>query len=290
MTMKLFKLKTKIRRAAVKTMNLNRPTAFPFITGDGFRSFAEHFFDEISNFEPGMVRNGDVIFVRGDFLHEFFKTKHPLIKDRYLLISNNGDTNITPIYEKYLDDKIIHWFGQNVTFNHEKITPTPIGLTNTFCNHIGTLAEFKKIIEETRKNEKNNAMTYGFSLISHSERLAIHTSLSQHKNAREVGRRSQSDYFKEISKYKFIVSPEGNGADCHRTWEAIYLNIVPIVKKSCFTEYFRNLGLPILVVNDWKELESFDELFLAKKYEELKSRFGHPAMCMSYWMDLVFNS
>lgn len=287
MFMKLFRIKTKIRRTVVRKMNLNRPTAYPFITGDGFRALAEHFFDEVSNLDPEMVREGDTVFVRGDFLHEFFRTKHPLIKNPYTLISNNGDANITSDYEKYLDDKIIRWFGQNVKFNHEKITPTPIGLTNTFCNHLGTLSEFRKIIRETKLDEKKNAMTYGFSLISHAERLAIHTTLFQHKNAHEIGRRSQSEYFREISKYKFIVSPEGNGADCHRTWEAMYLHVVPIVKRSCFTEYFKSLGLPMLLVDDWKELESFDELFLAKKYEELKSGFDQTALYMSYWLDLV---
>ncbi len=30
-------------------------------------------------------------------------------------------------------------------------------------------------------------------------------------------------------QYSFWLSPRGNGIDCHRTWEALYLDVIPIV-------------------------------------------------------------
>lgn len=285
--MKFFRLKTWIRRTLVRKMNLNRPTAYPFITGDGFRALAEHFFDEVSDLDPLRVNDRDIIYVRGDFLREFFKTKHPHIRNSYILISNNGDTNITEDYGVYIDEKIIHWFGQNFLFSHPKMTPTPIGLTNTFSNHIGTLSDFQSIMRQTASGAKKPGMTHGFSLISNAERLTLNTMLRGHKNAHEIERKSQSDYFREIANYQFLVSPEGNGADCHRTWEALYLGIIPIVKRSHFTEYFKSLGLPMIMVSDWKEINSFDEAFLSQKYAEMKAGFDHPAIYMEYWMDRV---
>ena len=54
---------------------------------------------------------------------------------------------------------------------------------------------------------------------------------------------------KELASYKFAISPEGNGIDCHRTWECLYLGVIPIVKNSNPMSYFKEL--PILFVDDY---------------------------------------
>jgi hypothetical protein len=53
-------------------------------------------------------------------------------------------------------------------------------------------------------------------------------------------------------EYKYIISPLGNGLDCHRTWEAIILGCIPIVKKSGLDPMYE--GLPVLIVNDWSDI------------------------------------
>lgn len=35
-----------------------------------------------------------------------------------------------------------------------------------------------------------------------------------------------------MTQMQFCASPHGNGLDCHRTWEALCLGCVPIVKSS----------------------------------------------------------
>ncbi|KAI8801833.1 hypothetical protein BJ742DRAFT_744152 [Cladochytrium replicatum] len=45
--------------------------------------------------------------------------------------------------------------------------------------------------------------------------------------------------------YKFGISLFGNGVDCYRTWELLYLGVIPIVKSS--TINFVYAGLPVLV-------------------------------------------
>ena len=54
------------------------------------------------------------------------------------------------------------------------------------------------------------------------------------------------------SRYRFTLSPPGNGMDCHRTWEAIYLGVVPIVKSGPLDDLF--VDLPVLVVDEWDQL------------------------------------
>jgi hypothetical protein len=52
--------------------------------------------------------------------------------------------------------------------------------------------------------------------------------------------------------YAFAVSPRGAGLDCHRTWEALVLRTIPIVKHSTLLPVYG--GFPVAVVRDWTEV------------------------------------
>jgi hypothetical protein len=92
-----------------------------------------------------------------------------------------------------------------------------------------------------------------------------------------------------ISKYKFILSPQGAGLDCHRTWEALYLDIIPIVLSSAINEIYEDL--PILAVKDWNEIT---EYFLNEKYREIsfkkeRGEYNIEKMFCSYWINTIKN-
>lgn len=53
-------------------------------------------------------------------------------------------------------------------------------------------------------------------------------------------------------QYAFWISPRGNGIDCHRTWEALYLDVIPIVWNSSLNVLYENL--PILIINDESQI------------------------------------
>jgi hypothetical protein len=45
----------------------------------------------------------------------------------------------------------------------------------------------------------------------------------------------------KIGKYKFVVSPEGNGVDCHRHYECIGLGAIPVSNiSSAYKEIFED--------------------------------------------------
>ena len=48
-------------------------------------------------------------------------------------------------------------------------------------------------------------------------------------------------------------------------------------------EYFKSLGLPIWIVDDWQELAGLSEKDLEKKYEEMKKGFESPALWSGFW-------
>ncbi len=68
----------------------------------------------------------------------------------------------------------------------------------------------------------------------------------------EPTRVSRDISFNNQIKYAFVVSPHGNGLDCHRTWEALCIGNIPIVKTSPIDSLFDEL--PILIVKDWNDI------------------------------------
>ena len=74
-----------------------------------------------------------------------------------------------------------------------------------------------------------------------------------------------SVYFKELPNYKFVISPEGNGVDCHRHYEALMAGCIPIVEDhEKIREKYK--GCPILYTQDYSEIT---EEYLNTKYNEM---------------------
>lgn len=74
-----------------------------------------------------------------------------------------------------------------------------------------------------------------------------------------------NEYFSRLPNYKFVISPEGNGIDCHRHYEALLAGCIPIVEF--------HLGIqgkygdcPILYTHDYSEITPE---YLNSKYEEM---------------------
>lgn len=79
------------------------------------------------------------------------------------------------------------------------------------------------------------------------------------------------EYFISLPKYKFVISPEGNGVDCHRHYEALIAGCIPIMESNPLTIQKYN-GLPVLYTKDYSEitidyLESIYESFLNTTYD-----------------------
>ena len=96
---------------------------------------------------------------------------------------------------------------------------------------------------------------------TNAKRPIYRAEFQNHSDSLVINQRvAASTIHKLMRKTMFVPSPAGNGIDCHRTWEALYLGAVPVVLRS---EYFGESNWPVLVVDSWSEL-------LEKKSNELK--------------------
>lgn len=74
-----------------------------------------------------------------------------------------------------------------------------------------------------------------------------------------------SVYFKNLSNFKFVISPEGNGIDCHRHYEALIAGCIPIVEENeMIREKYK--GCPVLYTRDYSEIT---ETYLLEQYNKM---------------------
>ena len=278
-----------------------RPLAAPFISGDDFRSFCKFMFDapkpainksfnfaNVIAFNPAEVRDGDTIFVNLFYLEPFFKFFHPRIKSKYILITHNGDDAVDEKFLKYSDDpQLAFWFTQNCQVKHERVIQIPIGLslrclTNNIHIHENVLKLQHSIKNIHPKKERllyANIRTY----TNPQERAPLEQHLSKLNFCSVAGQKGFTDYLIDLAYSKFTVSPAGKGPDCHRTWEAMYVACIPIVKKSIMDPLYEDL--PVLIVDKWEDIT---EKFLEKKYKEMtKKQYNFNKLYIKYWFNLI---
>lgn len=265
-----------------------RKSSFPFISGDSFRHISDHIYDESKTINPEKIKEGDIIFIRSDMLIDFFEKIAVNIDNHYILISHNSDENIDEKYFKYIDEKIIHWFAQNNISKHPKITPIPIGLENICYGGAGKLKFYNK---ENNIEPKTNRIITNFNLKTNPTQRQAALDILKRITLADIDLEilPQKKHIDRLRNYRFVASPEGNGVDCHRTWECLYLKSIPIVTERYFINYFENLDIPILKIQDWSDLEKYSEEQLDKFYKENKDKFDTKHLHMEYWVDKIKN-
>lgn len=80
-------------------------------------------------------------------------------------------------------------------------------------------------------------------------------------------------------QYAFVLSPLGNGLDCHRTWEALVLGTIPIVKSGPLDPLYADL--PVLIVKEWSDItpELLEETI--QRFKDIQ--FDYNKLTLEYW-------
>jgi hypothetical protein len=245
--------------------------------------------DEIITGNRLMVvcQNSKTTYCKSEHLNKI-KTQKPwnLLthnSDKYLTSSRGSDFRSFSIADAPLFKN--KWFAQNNRTNHPHIISIPIGLVNFTSldqNTIEPLKIFKSFCDQkNRPRQTRSNLVY--SCFNPTDPCEQRRNLSVWAEAQSWITSSPKvphiEFYKSLSSSKFCLSPEGNGPDCHRHWEALYLGCIPIVKKHPAMEQFKDL--PFLFVGDWCDIS---EEWLDKKYKEFMGRhFNIEKLYLSFW-------
>jgi hypothetical protein len=185
---------------------------------------------------PGAIealRGCRTIFVYTHLLESFVERILPRLDHRFVLISHNSDDGVDARFLPALGDpRVAAWFAQNAMVDHPKLTHLPIGIANAQWRHgdLGRLAAAASVPRGARKG-----VAYcNFSAGTHPIRSVVRERMSASGFAWMAPVRPFGEYLSDMAGCRWCVSPPGNGEDCHRTWEALYLGVVPIVFRTAW--------------------------------------------------------
>lgn len=264
--------------------NLYRPSSKPYISGDSLRNSADHIFDESKSINTNEVKENDIIFLNSDLIEVFFNVYDKNINERYILITHNSDRNIGEFEIAHMSKNVIHWYAQNLLVEENKnVSFIPIGLENLRRLKSGRKRWFKKAI-----NKKTKLILSSFNIFTNYKvRLPAQNFLNTLNfiDTKEI--KSTKNYFDNLTNYMFVICPEGNGADTHRIWESLLLNVIPIVIDTPFSKNLKNNSIPCLYLKDWDDLQNYSETDLIEIYKKLSRHNVAQFSTFEYWFNKI---
>lgn len=262
-------------------------SSYPYISGDTLRMYCDFATDRGEYFNPKDVTpTRNIIFVKGDLLEEFFTEYHTNIPCPYILVTHNSDGSTPAAFGSYLNDaKIIAWFGQNMDIAyHPKLFPIPIGIANRAWAHGDphALQRTRSKLPAIKSNDKLLYMNFAIGN-NPKERQPVYDYFKTKSFCTVESPQSFEGYLNNMAQFKFVVSPPGNGLDCHRVWEALLVGCVPVVKTSTLDALYKDL--PILIINNWEQIT---EQFLLEHYEVITSQhYNLEPLFVDYWVNKI---
>ena len=223
------------------------------------------------------VNNNDnnKVFIKTEYVGNFF---HYINLDfEFEIVTHNSDIPVDSRFINFLEnEKVTKWYGQNINIAHPKVESIPIGLANPKWAH-GNQKTLEEVASRNIKKEQILYVNFDVSTnyIERSKCLE-ETGLELSKKIR------YEEYLEEIAKSYFIISPNGNGIDCHKHWEAFYLNTVPIVTDSINIQMHNEL--PFLILNEWKDFKSLD--LTEELYNKTMSSFNREDLLFENYIKL----
>jgi hypothetical protein len=205
--------------------------------------------------------------------------------------------NVSDYIEFIESEKIIHCFIQNCAVSHKKITKIPIGVNyhSYYQSYRQNSIDQEKMIKQIQNSVPN----------INSRKIKCFANFQFNKNGSYFGY-DRNDAISQISndiidyesryiekyqsyynqsQYLYVVSPHGNGLDCHRTWEALYFSCIPIVKSSVIDDLYNDL--PVLIVKEWSDI---NKELLEKTFTEYNNKsFNFEKLYLKYWVDKIYS-
>jgi len=260
------------------------------------------------------MKDYDTVYFSSLNLHKIHAKIKNIITKPFILITGYSDCecpndifDTDEEFKGFLNWKLLkHWFCQNCLITHPKITVIPLGLdyqTMMYYSHIRS----DRGAQITPIEQESQLMVLRKQMRPFWERIPVCYGNFQFFTETKYGTVDRNDAIDNIpanliyydckherkqtftnqSSFAFVVSPFGQDYECYRTWEALCLGCIPIMKKCVIDSLYD--GLPVILVDDWKEVTN--ELLLEKmieyKEKHLNNEFMYEKLHKHYWIKLL---
>jgi hypothetical protein len=240
-----------------------------------------------------------IIFCKRDYIHSEFEMISKK-KNKVILIIGNSDFSFTDSELSLCPSNVHHIFVSNTTCNNEKVTPIPIGVENQYeclrkghgiINHhifqkLDYLNGIKKV--DVEKNEDKVFASFNVST-NYGLRNPLRNYVMNNQNCFfYFDANNYENFVKNAKKHLVTLSPRGNGIECIRTYELLYLDEIPLVfgNKQEYSAIYNKIykNLPIIFFDNYEDVTDIPKI---KKEIKNFSLYGKELLDFSYWRDLI---
>jgi hypothetical protein len=224
---------------------------------------------ESQRLPPFPQKDGETVYVHPTAISNFVQYYLPQLQFKIVLLSGDSDMTVPddiPQAQTVLEHPLIlKWYAQNCVRPSEKLHQLPIGLDfHTLARgpyswgpQQSPESQMQDILTLKTLNVPKISKCYAnFQFLMNTRyagdrQLAIQQ-VPHHLVFYEPRKTTRMVCWRNMLNFKYVISPHGNGLDCHRTWEALILGCIPIVKTSPLDPLFE--GLPVLIVREWSHV------------------------------------
>jgi hypothetical protein len=255
------------------------------------------------------IKPYSIVYITGSSVYSFIKKSLPNITVPFVLVTGDSDASI-PIhvlsradFNKFINNpRVVHWFSQNLVVKHPKLSIIPIGMdyhsltkgNRSSWGSFATPLEQESFLKFTRKESLPLAQrqikcysNFHFSMNAHygHDRVEAIKKIPKHLVYYEPHPTTRLEAWKRQVQYAFVISPNGSGYDCYRTWEALLLGCIPVMKRCPISTLNLFEGLPVLLVDDWSDVN----LDLLKQTVSFvtKNTWNLEKLTLNYWKQKI---
>jgi hypothetical protein len=253
---------------------------------------------QMTKFCNDFHNNETVIFCKIDFILEEFRRIEKK-KNKCVLIIANGDVTFNDNLFSRCPENVTHIFSTNTNCNSDKVTPLPIGVeidmlpTRPGHGNINEGIFHKKkylLNPELITTDKHiNKLISNFRVGTNPTfRSQIKKICEESNHIDHYNEISFEDFASHVKSYLGVVSPRGNGIECIRTYETLYLGGVPIVVGSAqdyhliYEKIYKNL--PVVFISDQEKLYDFN--FMSSEIKKVQKN-SRDSLEYGYWVELI---
>lgn len=236
----------------------------------------------------------------------YFKLFSELINNitfNYILVNSNPIkvSSECPGLMKILDDNnCLKLFSTNLNNLHHKCVPIPLGLdyhcawldrNDWGAEYIFPIHQEYELLDVIKNKSKPISERYKLICCDYHHRIDRGDREKCFKETPKLlcyyiqKRLPRKQFWEEMIKYAFVISPTGIGDDCFRTWEAIILGCIPIVKRNYLSSMYENF--PIIIVDEYS---SITENLLIEQLSILQEKkFPYYKLLNNHWNSIINN-
>lgn len=266
-----------------------RTSSFPFVSGDTFRLFAgfevgAQTIERRSRLDQNTVFSAVSVVTKPTFLEDFlrYQQQNSWFRPGCLLVHGGDKPPDCDSLERIAQEARVSVYCVNVVEETNRVRALPIGLENAVLNTNGRMKHYINDLQIPGREARNKRVLSSFHVETNPAlRGPLAEKMAKSRHGFDGVRWKLGEYRQQLRETLFVVSPPGNGFDCHRTWEAMALGAVPVVLESAIAASLSR-EMPMMVVPSYDDFIAMDDSELDAWFERLSQRTPY-ALMAAYW-------